>query len=144
MSREAARPWYGDAVPAELRDLPGGRVRATAAGHWRLFSLPVVYDKPATAFLGALDLPVANERTGELAAQVWLLPRFEAPLVDVMIGEVSIGASRLEHRSWEELRLLEEQNTFADGVVFCWPIADGVVEPDSLKCVLPSRDWNER
>ena len=138
MSRESAnRFWYGDAVTVPLRELPGGRVRATAAGHWRIHSLPVLYSKPATAFLGALDLPLANSRTGELAAQVWLLPRAETGLVDVMIGEVSVGSSRLAPAAWQELCDLEEQNTFADGVVFCWEVGHGVVEPDALRCVLP-------
>ena len=51
------------AVP--LLDLPGGRIRASPSQDWMMQSLPVLYDKPATAYLGFLDLPVANDRTGE-------------------------------------------------------------------------------
>ena len=120
-----------------LTDLPGGRQRVSAGLDWEMHSLPVVYDKVPTSYLGLLDLPVANTNTGELALQAWLLAHPEPALADVMVGEVSIGSVRVSEATWAQLRALEDENRFADGVVFCWPLADGVVEPDSLRCVLP-------
>jgi hypothetical protein len=124
-----------NAVP--LVELPGGRERLSAGRDWEMHTLPVVYEKAPTAYLGNLRLPVANTRTGELALQAWLLVRAEPTLADVMVGDVALGVVRLPEPAWAHLRELEEENRFADGVVFCWQVADRVVEPDSLKCVLP-------
>lgn len=133
---EIARDHEGaQAIP--LVDLPGGRERVSTSIDWHVHSLPVIYDKPSTAYLGSLNLPLANSRTGELAAQVWLLPQEEPPLCDLMLGEVSIGVSRVPDGSWARLREYEAANLFADGVVFCWPVSAGVVEPDALRVVLP-------
>ena len=133
---EIARHQEGpQAVP--LVDLPGGRERVSKGADWHMHAPPVVYDKAATSYLASLDLPLANSRTGELAAQVWLLPREEPPLCDLMLGEVSIGTARLPDPAWQRLRAQEQENRFADGIVFCWPVSDGVLEPDALRCVLP-------
>ncbi len=118
-------------------DLPGGRRRVSANTDWEMHALPVIYAKPATAHLGSLGLPVVNPRTGERAAQAWLLPQSEPPLADLMLGEVSIGSVRLPDQAWRQLVELESQDLVADGVVFCWEVADGVVEPDAFRCVLP-------
>ena len=133
---EIARDHEGPQV-IPLVDLPGGRQRVSTSIDWHVHSLPVVYDKPSTAYLGSLDLPLANSRTGERAAQVWLLPQGEPPLCDLMLGEVSIGTTRLPEVAWTRLREYEKQNLFADGVVFCWPVTERVVEPDALRVVLP-------
>ncbi|HET7689027.1 MAG TPA: hypothetical protein VFK41_01500 [Nocardioidaceae bacterium] len=123
-------------LPVQLRDLPQGRHRLTEEPHWTIQRLLVVYDKAATAYLGSLPLPVANTRTGELAAQVWLLTE-EEPLADVMLGEARLGTVRLTPTTWKLLEQAEEDNTFADGIVYCWPAGTGVVEPDALLVALP-------
>lgn len=123
-------------TPVRLRDLPQGRHRLSEESHWTIQRLPVVYDKPATSYLGSLDLPVANTRTGELAAQVWLLAA-EEPLADVLLGEVRLGTVRLAAETWKLLEEAEGANTFADGIVYCWPAGPGVVEPDALLVALP-------
>lgn len=124
--------------PVPLGNLPSGRERLSAQPHWRMHSLPITYEKVAIFYLADLKLPVANTSTGELAAQVWLLPRDEPPLADCLIGNVSIGTVHLPGQTWHELREAEATNLYADGIVFCWPQPDGSVEPDALRCVLPS------
>lgn len=124
-------------MPVQLRDLPKGRHRLTAEPHWEIQRLPVVYDKAATAYLGSLPLPVGNTRTGELAAQVWLLVA-EEPLADVMLGDARLGTVRLDPRTWKLLEEAETANTFADGIVYCWPAGPSLVEPDALLVALPT------
>ena len=124
-------------MPVQLRDLPQGRRRLTEESHWTIQRLPVVYDKAAAAYLGSLPLPVGNTRTGELAAQVWLLAADE-PLADVMLGEARLGTVRLPVTTWKSLEEAEGDNTFADGIVYCWPMGPGVVDPDALLVALPA------
>ena len=49
-----------------------------------------------------------------------------------------LGTVRLDPRTWKLLEEAETANTFADGIVYCWPAGPSLVEPDALLVALPT------